>query len=192
MIPNVYDIIRVSLSLSKNIIFYLPRNLILDDLYFIISDIKNEIENGSGNQLCFDVRIIKSNHTIKALLVIFGYEVNDIINQSDMNDYLVGNYDYVNYDNINLVWMISRIIGLYTFFVNEIEFKANRRLVNSYDYNNINQLIRLFMGSVLTEENKQILEKSYFSYGKRRCEGFSHHYYFKDNNKLKLTKELSM
>lgn len=174
MTPNLYEIMRVSLSLAKKIIFYLPRNLILEDLYVIISNIQNEIENGSGNQLWFDVRVIKSNCKIKALIIIFGYELADIINENDMNDYLVRNYDYVNYDNMKLVWLISRMIGLNKFFVNEIEFKANCRLVNSYDYNtNINQLIKMFIGTVLGEDNKKSLERNYLNYGKMISKTYS-------------------
>ena len=67
MTPNIYDIIKVSLSIAKNIIFFLPRTLLLDELFEIISSILNEEKSGSGDRLFFDVHILKSAKKIKHL-----------------------------------------------------------------------------------------------------------------------------
>ena len=36
MKPNIYDIVRNSLKIAKNIIFYLPRNMLIVELFEII------------------------------------------------------------------------------------------------------------------------------------------------------------
>jgi hypothetical protein len=75
--PNIYDIVRVSLSIAKNIIFYLPRTLLLDELFEILSTVLNEQKSGSGDHIFFDVHILKSARKIKALMIIFGQDIKD-------------------------------------------------------------------------------------------------------------------
>lgn len=77
MTPNIYDIIKVSLNISKNIIFYLPRTLLLDELFEILSSILNAENNGSGDRIYFDVHVLKSAKKIKALMIIFGKDIKD-------------------------------------------------------------------------------------------------------------------
>ena len=70
MNPDISEIIRVSLKIVKYIMFYVPRTLMLDELFGIISEI-------NGNErLFFDIHILKSANKIKALLIIFGYDIN--------------------------------------------------------------------------------------------------------------------
>ena len=51
MYPDITEIIRVSLNVAKNILFALPRNLDLDELFNLCSTVKNEIEKNSGENL---------------------------------------------------------------------------------------------------------------------------------------------
>ena len=51
MYPDITEIIRVSLNVADNILFFLPRNLDLDELFDICSQVKNEIKEGSGINL---------------------------------------------------------------------------------------------------------------------------------------------
>jgi hypothetical protein len=76
MTPNIIDIIKTSLSLAKHIIFYLPRSLMLEELFSILSTILNSDKSGMGDRIFFDVHVLKSAKKIKALLIIFGYDIN--------------------------------------------------------------------------------------------------------------------
>jgi hypothetical protein len=78
MTPNIYDIIKVSLNISRNIIFYLPRTLLLEDLFEILSSMLNMKDIGKGNRIFFDVHILKSEKKIKALLIIFGHDIKEV------------------------------------------------------------------------------------------------------------------
>ena len=51
MYPDITEIIRVSLNVAKYILFALPRNLDLDELFDLCSTVKNEIEKNSGENL---------------------------------------------------------------------------------------------------------------------------------------------
>ena len=66
--------------------FFLLRNTDLDELFDICSNIKNEIENNSGNNLFFDIQIIKSNNRIKALLIIFGHDIYQVAEKIGKDD----------------------------------------------------------------------------------------------------------
>jgi hypothetical protein len=79
MTPNIYDIIKVSLNIAKNIIFYLPRTLLLDELFEILSKILNSETPGSGDRIFFDVHVLKSAKKIKALMIIFGNDIKEVI-----------------------------------------------------------------------------------------------------------------
>jgi len=80
MTPNIYDIIKVSLNISKNIIFYLPRTLLIDELFEILSTILNLQNSGSGDRIFFDVHVLKSAKKIKALMIIFGHDIKEVNN----------------------------------------------------------------------------------------------------------------
>ena len=81
MTPDISEIIKVSLKIVKYIMFYVPRTLMLNELFQIISQInKNE-------RLFFDIHILKSANKIKALLIIFGYDINKKIKESDIEEY---------------------------------------------------------------------------------------------------------
>jgi hypothetical protein len=78
MTPNIYDIIKVSLNISRNVIFYLPRTLILEELFEILSTMLNLQVSGKGNRIFLDVHILKSEKKIKALLIIFGHDISEV------------------------------------------------------------------------------------------------------------------
>ena len=73
MTPDISEIIKVCLRISKYIMFYVPRTLMLEELFEIISKI-----NGK-DRLFFDIHILKSANKIKVLLIIFGYDINSKI-----------------------------------------------------------------------------------------------------------------
>jgi hypothetical protein len=75
MTPNVYDIVKTSLKMAKNIIFYLPRTLLLDELFSIIKTVYSEM-GIKTDRIYLDVHALKSANKIKALMLILGHDVN--------------------------------------------------------------------------------------------------------------------
>jgi hypothetical protein len=75
MTPNIYDIVRTSLKMAKNIIFYLPRTLMLDELFGIIKSVYKEM-GMKTDKIYLDVHVLKSANKIKALMLILGHDIN--------------------------------------------------------------------------------------------------------------------
>ena len=82
MTPDITEIIKVSLKIVKYIMFYVPRTLRLEELFEIIFSITKK------ERLFFDIHILKSANKIKALLIIFGYDINQKIKEKDIGEYL--------------------------------------------------------------------------------------------------------
>ena len=168
MTPDISEIIKVCLRITKYIMFYVPRTLMLEELFEIISKI-----NGK-NRLFFDIHILKSANKIKALLIIFGYDIDKKVGEKEIDEYLKYIYGEKLIEKyIKIISAIAKIIGNYRFFENEINFRKN--LDESVD-NNINigkELYNYFLESVLTEQEK-IRLKSLKIYSQ-----------FKSNNKSK-------
>ena len=123
MYPDIDKILRVSLNVADNILFFLPRNLDLDELFDLCSNAKNEIEQNSGKNLFFDIQIIKSNNRIKALLIIFGHDVNQIFSKNKLKDYLNGKYENIEEKQIDSLYSIIKKIGCFKFFKEENIFR---------------------------------------------------------------------
>ena len=166
MKPDIFDIVRVSLKISKHIMFYVPRTLILDELFDIVSKIKGT------NRIFFDVHILRSANKIKALLIIFGYNIDKKINESEIDDYLKFTYSSFNISDkqIKILSAIAKIIGNFRFFENESffrkslenkeKYKENNNYIINFNSDSINvdnigkELYNFFIKSVLTEHEK--------------------------------------
>ena len=168
MTPDISEIIKVCLRISKYIMFYVPRTLMLEELFEIISQI-----NGK-NRLFFDIHILKSANKIKALLIIFGYDIDKKVGEKEIDEYL--RYIYgakMNEKYINILSAIAKIIRNYRFFENEINFRKNIDKSPDENFNIGKELYNYFLDSVLTEQEK-IRLKSLKIYSQ-----------FKSNNKSK-------
>ena len=55
MQPDVTEIIRVSLNVADNILFFLPRILNLDELFDLCSTVREEIKEGSGKNIFLEI-----------------------------------------------------------------------------------------------------------------------------------------
>ena len=157
MKPDISEIIKMSLKVSKYIMFYLPRTLMLEELFEIISEINHE------DRLFFDVHILKSANKIKALLIIFGYDINKIINKKDVEDYINHFYSIYNFNEnvIKILIAIAGIIGNFRFFKGEIEFR--RDLIKNFREKKENvgkEIISFFYYNIMNEHEK-IKLKSY-------------------------------
>ena len=116
MTPDINEIVRVSLSVADNILFFLPRNLDLDELFNICSSIKNETEKNSGKKLFFDIQILESNKRIKSLLIIFGHNINDIFKKNDLENYLYKNYKNIEGKSVDFLYSFIQKEGCFAFF----------------------------------------------------------------------------
>ena len=151
MTPSILDIIKVSLKIVKYIMFYIPRTLMLDELFGIISEINK------SERLFFDIHILKSANKIKALLIIFGYDINKIIKENDIEEYLKYIYENSNLSDIYIKMLsaIAKTIGNYRFFENEIIFRNNMNEKILDENVNIGQeLYNYFFKTILTDEEK--------------------------------------
>jgi 16S rRNA G966 N2-methylase RsmD len=157
MTPDISEIIKVSLKIVKYIMFYVPRTLMLNELFQIISEInKNE-------RLFFDIHILKSANKIKALLIIFGYDINKKIKENDIEEYLKYIYENFNLSDIyiKMISAIAKTIGNYRFFENEIDFRNNmsENIKNKTEkidenFNVGKELFNYFFNTILTNAEK--------------------------------------
>ena len=126
MYPDITDIIRVSLNVANNILFFLPRNLDLDELFDLCSKVKNEIKEDSGNELFFDIQIIKSNNRIKSLLIIFGHNVKDYFSRHKFEKFVEDNYGKKDTKNTDYLYSVLKIISHYRFFKEEYIYRTEK------------------------------------------------------------------
>lgn len=152
MKPSIYDIIRVSLKIAKKIMFYFPRTLLMEELFDILSEILNKQRLGSGDRLFFDVHILKSAMKIKALLIIFGNDINANIVEEDLSEYLRFRYENITTRCLDVLNAIARIVGNYKFLQTECFIRQNYCCENTTDFPN--GLINYFFTKILTEQEK--------------------------------------
>ena len=170
MKPDIIDIVRVSLSVAKNILFYLPRNLDLDEFFDICSEIKNEIEKNSGKNLFFDIKILKSNDRIKTLLIIFGHNINEVFTKVDLENFIEKYYNKIEDSYINYLYSMIKIIGCYRFFKAEYNYRKNISKGPGLSY-----LIAYIKNHTLTEKEKLKLNLFCIKKNlKRRNNGYKH------------------
>ncbi len=121
----------------------------LEELFEIITKI-----NGK-NRLFFDIHILKSANKIKALLIIFGYDIDKNIGEKEIDEYL--KYIYGNKLSdiyIKIFSAIAKIIGNYRFFENEINFRKNRNESLESNNNIGKELLNYFFNLVFTAQEK--------------------------------------
>ena len=152
MTPDISEIIKVCLRICKYIMFYVPRTLMLEELFDIISQINEK------KRLFFDIHILKSANKIKALLIIFGYDIDKKIEEKNIDGYLKFIYGMkLSEIYIKLFSSIAKIIGNYRFFENEINFRKNLDESDEPSDKNFNigkELFNYFFKLVLTEQEK--------------------------------------
>jgi predicted RNA methylase len=180
MKPDISEIIKVSLRIVKYIQFYVPRTLQLEELFGIISEIKG------ANRLFFDIHILKSANKIKALLIIFGYDIDKKICEKEIDEYIKYIYENFNLNEINvkLISSIAKIIGNYRFLENEINFRKSLKEdfgneIHDENFNVLKKLFNYFFKVVLNDQEK-IKLKSLKIYSQ---------YKSLNNNKSKLNKK---
>lgn len=82
--PDIHEIVKKSLSIGKNLMFYLPRTIDINELFEIIHSCNNE------KLIYLNVHILKSANKIKAILLLYGPSIIDL-KMSDLYDII----DYI-------------------------------------------------------------------------------------------------
>ena len=143
MEPDITEIIRVSLNVADNILFFLPRNLDLLELFDICSIVKNEIKEDSGKNIFFDVQIIESNNRIKALLIIFGHHIKDYFSRHKLEKFVKQYYKDIDVENIDNLYSSIKTIGCYKFFREEYKYRTTLvRKSNDLELSGLNEYIK--------------------------------------------------
>jgi hypothetical protein len=70
--PDINEIIKKSLSVAKNIMFYLPRTIDINELFELVQ------EETSADEVYFDIHVLESANKIKAILLLYGPDVQSI------------------------------------------------------------------------------------------------------------------
>jgi hypothetical protein len=80
--PNIYDIVRVCLSIGRKIIFYLPRTILIGEIFEILIEVikSSNQTKYSKDHMYLDVHILNSANKIKAVMIIFGNELKEVNN----------------------------------------------------------------------------------------------------------------
>ena len=76
--PDIEEIIKHALTLSHNLIFYLPRNTpVMELIEYLVKHDENTIKE-NDNTLYVDVRYLYSANKVKAMLVLYGEKFNTV------------------------------------------------------------------------------------------------------------------
>ena len=152
MTPSIFDIVRVSLNVSKKIMFYLPRTLLLEELFDILSDIMNKNSDGSGDRIFFDVHILKSANKIKAQLIIFGNDIGNSIKEEELTEYLEFRYQNITERSLKILNAIAKIVGNFKFLQTETFLRKNSQCEMKEDFPSA--IIKYFFTKILSEQEK--------------------------------------
>lgn len=79
--PDIHLIIKKSLSIGKNIMFYLPRLIDLNELFEILNEVTEK------DCIFLDIHILESANKIKAILLLYGPGISTI-NKNDMQNFI--------------------------------------------------------------------------------------------------------
>lgn len=74
MTPSITDIVKTCLKIAKKIIFYLPRTLDVEELFEILDTFTMKKDN-----IYLDIQILNSANKTKAVLLIFGNEIAEVL-----------------------------------------------------------------------------------------------------------------
>ena len=114
MKPSIFEIIRVCLSIAKNIIFYLPRTILLEEFYEILSTCL-----GKEFEIIYtDIHILNSANKIKAIMLVLGQDINKV-SYKDITKYIKTKYKSTQDSQFSQINNIMKTIGITKFLKNE-------------------------------------------------------------------------
>lgn len=95
--PDIQEIIKKSLTVGKNLMFYLPRNIDIKELFDLLNEATKQ------DIIFLDVYMLESANKIKAILLIYGVEPT--ISKLDMRNFISL---IINNENIMSVKLTSK------------------------------------------------------------------------------------
>jgi predicted RNA methylase len=192
--PDISEIIKTSLEISQNLIFYLPRNTDIQELFSLISDVISQNEKIYSKYkddddefdptLYAEVQMLNSAGKVKAILVLFGNKFNHI-SVKEIRNYIMSLYQIIEEYQLCQLINLAKVLGVSRFFLAEFNYRKSLSLNNCSENiepgkNNINvkklvsNLIKFFKEEILTEEELaeyQKLDKKNKSKEKNSHEG---------------------
>lgn len=164
--PDISDIIKISLEISPNLIFYLPRNTNIEELFSIIgkvivdkidnknyTNVKNSEDDYLTNfmedpTLFAEVHILNSASKVKALLIYFGERYNQMPIK-DLRTYLSTIYPKIETYQLNQFINLVKILGASKFLRNE--YYIRKTLLDEKNLR-ISSVIKRLKEDILTME----------------------------------------
>lgn len=154
MNPDVEKIIEKCLTISKNLIFYLPRNTDLEELANLLNKYDKEEIKSVDNTILFDVKYLNSASKIKAILVLYGPAFNTLevklVRKYITNEVFRKNSNKINENKIKKQINILKVIGYSEYIKNFIEFREAKK---DYSGNSFLEILeKHFITNILDED----------------------------------------
>ena len=157
IVPDIEEIIKHSLQLSKNLIFYLPRCTKINELTEYIYKYDQKFIDDNEKNIYLDVQYLMSANKIKAILVLYGEKFNNI-QIKDIRKYLNENYKIKGNNNeIKNIISIAKILGANKFLNHCQNF--NQKILKGNLNDKVNESIILnYLKNNMTKEELEELQ----------------------------------
>ena len=160
--PDIGLIINKALTISNNIIFYLPRNTDLKELCDILYDVHSYIDDDYYGTFFLDVKYLCSANKIKAILVLYGTNFSPV-KIKEVKLFIKSKFikSYVPYkDNFILISKLvnaARCLGINVFYKEAYVFlKKNNMIINHKK--NFNTTKEIINNDQSNEENNDNID----------------------------------
>ena len=157
IVPDIEEIIKHSLQLSKNLIFYLPRCTNINELTEYIYKYDQKFIDDNEKNIYLDVQYLMSANKIKAILVLYGEKFNNI-QIKDIRKYFNENYKIKGNNNeIKNIISIAKILGANKFLNHCQNF--NQKILKGNLNDKVNESIILnYLKNNMTKEELEELQ----------------------------------
>ncbi len=157
IVPDIEEIIKHSLQLSKNLIFYLPRCTKINELTEYIYKYDQKFIDDNEKNIYLDVQYLMSANKIKAILVLYGEKFNNI-QIKDIRKYFNENYKIKGNNNeIKNIISIAKILGANKFLNHCQNF--NQKILKGNLNDKVNESIILnYLKNNMTKEELEELQ----------------------------------
>ena len=161
--PDIDSIIQKSLSISENIMIYLPRNTDLEELANIIYKYDRDNIESLSNTILFDVKYLNSASKIKGILVLYGPKFNSLkvklIKKYIINSLFQKNSNKINQNKVEKQLDILKVIGYSDYIRNFVMFKDIKKDFSGNIF--LENLEQFFLENILDEKEKEEFFKLY-------------------------------
>ena len=163
IMPDIDNIIQKSLSISENIMIYLPRNTDLEELANIIYKYDRDNIESLSNTILFDVKYLNSASKIKGILVLYGPKFNSLkvklIKKYIIDSLFQKNSNKINQNKVEKQLDILKVIGYSDYIRNFVMFKDIKKDFSGNIF--LENLEQFFLENILDEKEKEEFFKLY-------------------------------